>query len=148
MDGTRAQPVDRSAAISARSTHNSSQQWLEKHMPTNLFSYHLPASSHELFILCESGPGRGMWERTPQPSRQPPARETHLPQEVPRIRRPAYGQSYNATPANPAGRGTNPLTVKTSDDADQLQLFEHVSLFLRMLTKSLLQLFSRKLNFL
>lgn len=25
-------------------------------MPTNLFSYHLAASPHELFILCESGP--------------------------------------------------------------------------------------------
>lgn len=46
--------------------HNSSQQWLEKHMPANLFSYHLVASSHELFIFlrilagqecstCESG---------------------------------------------------------------------------------------------
>lgn len=34
--------------------HNSSQQWLEKHMPTNLFRYHLAASPHELFILWES----------------------------------------------------------------------------------------------
>lgn len=46
--------LDLAAEISANGAHNSSQQWLEKHMPTNLFRYHLAASPHELFILWES----------------------------------------------------------------------------------------------
>ncbi|KAH0810923.1 hypothetical protein GEV33_011868 [Tenebrio molitor] len=42
---------DGSTAILTAGAHNSSPQWFEKRMPTNLFSYHLVASPHELFIL-------------------------------------------------------------------------------------------------
>lgn len=52
--------LDRSMAIFTAGAHNSSLQWHEKHMPTNLFSYHLVVYPGMNYLFCANRGRAGM----------------------------------------------------------------------------------------